>query len=73
MPVLTAGLWSAEWETAGSAHCRHASLPCTAGSPSNRAVVSEGVVGFHTCMSGCPAICWNCHDVESLQHAHLNP
>ena len=27
MPALTAGFWSAECETAGSAHCRHASLP----------------------------------------------
>ena len=41
--------------------------PVGAGSPSNRSVVSAGVVGFHTCMSGCPAFCWNCHDVESLQ------
>jgi hypothetical protein len=47
--------------------------PVGAGSPSNRAVVSAGVLGFHTCMSGCTAFCWNCHDVESLQHAHLSP
>ena len=66
MPALTAGFWSADCETAGSAHCRHAS------SPSNHAVVSEGVVGCHTCMSGCPAFCWHRHDVESLQHAHLS-
>ena len=47
--------------------------PGGAGSPSNCAVVSEGAVGFHTCMSGCPAFRWNRHNVESLQRAHLSP
>ena len=47
--------------------------PVGTGSPSNRAVVSEGVLGFLTCMFGCPAFCRNCHDVESLEHAHLSP
>ena len=59
MPALTAGLCSAECDTAGSAHCRHASC--------------EWRCCRISCMSGCPAFFCNRHDVESLQHAHLSP
>ena len=47
--------------------------PGDAGSPSDHAVVSEGVAGCHTCVSGCPAFCWHRHDAESLQRAHWSP